>query len=302
MMEDEEEDSLFDIAIYHSPCPDGSGAAFVVDLAHTSTRPIDLLGLENGPFPVDAYRIVSGRRVIMIDISFSREEMINLNNICKKFVVLDHHKTAEETLRGLSFAQFDMNRSGCQMAWDYFFTGKVRPAFLDYIGLRDLWRHKDNEKALYFTTAMKERGLSLVTYYEYYESPELVQSMIDRGRSLIESDRIRIEAIASTATVVKYWHGYRTHIVTTGLNYSLLSDVGNYISTENQGDVVLLYKTLPEKDGVSFRYSLRSYNGVGGPDTTEISRKYGGGGHEHASGFTCQLNLQKLLEDGVYVL
>lgn len=39
-------------------------------------------------------------------------------------------------------AEFDMNRSGSQMAWDYFFPDFARPAMIDYIADRDLWRFK----------------------------------------------------------------------------------------------------------------------------------------------------------------
>jgi oligoribonuclease NrnB/cAMP/cGMP phosphodiesterase (DHH superfamily) len=75
--------------------------------------------------------------VYILDFSYDEE---TLRNLYKKVevVVLDHHKTAEKDLKDLSFAKFDMNKSGAMMAWEYFHPEKEVPLMIRYIQDRDL--------------------------------------------------------------------------------------------------------------------------------------------------------------------
>ena len=56
--------------------------------------------------------------------------------------VLDHHKTAEEELRGLPYAKFDMNKSGAMLAWEHFFPNGKPPRLVEYVQDRDLWKYE----------------------------------------------------------------------------------------------------------------------------------------------------------------
>ena len=62
-----------------------------------------------------------------------------------KIVLLDHHKSAASQWIGVEPIPnvdllFDMDRSGAQMAWDYFHPGSIQPPLIEHIGDRDLWR------------------------------------------------------------------------------------------------------------------------------------------------------------------
>ncbi len=131
-----------DLIIYHKSCPDGFCAAFV---AHQRYPEAKLLGRDHGLEP--PYEEVKDKDVLVVDFSWrTREENIVLSRLAKSFRILDHHKTAQETLSGLDFATFDMNRSGAGLAWDYLYGEnspqiiiRPRPWYVNYVEARDLW-------------------------------------------------------------------------------------------------------------------------------------------------------------------
>src|SRR6267142_5992911 len=106
-----------DICIFHGNCDDGFGAAFAV-----WKRDGDCVDYHPGIYgkaPPD----VTGMDVAIVDFSYKRSVMKDLAARAKSILVLDHHKTAEADLAGLSDecqnveVVFDMFRSGAVMAW-----------------------------------------------------------------------------------------------------------------------------------------------------------------------------------------
>lgn len=63
------------------------------------------------------------------------------------------------------------------------------------------------------------------------------------------------------------------------LPYTLTSDAGHLMATEHPSRIGVCYWDTP----AGRCFSLRSMDD--GPDVSEIAKKYGGGGHPHASGF-----------------
>lgn len=126
-----------DLIIYHKGCPDGFCAAFVAKKKYPEA---DLLGVTYGePFVVAD---VEDKEVLMVDFSFPRGMMLDIYNTARSLLVLDHHKTAEKELEGLSFARFDMLRSGAGLTWDVLFDSAPRPWYVNYVEDRDLWNWK----------------------------------------------------------------------------------------------------------------------------------------------------------------
>lgn len=130
-----------DTYIFHSPCPDGFGAAFVGRLyfeSINSDEPIDFVGMH----PNDKAPSVKGKNVLIVDISWSLEETERMYSEANSLFIIDHHHSAEKEIGHLGYVEFDMKRSGVIMAWNYFFPGMNIPTFLWYIGLKDIWQHK----------------------------------------------------------------------------------------------------------------------------------------------------------------
>ena len=118
--------------LYHANCDDGFGAAWAAR-KKLGDAAVYVPVKYGDPLPPT----VTGERVYVVDFSYPRDVLETLADRCK-VVVLDHHKTAQEDLADLPFAEFDMERSGAGMTWDYFFPGQPRPPLIDHIEDRDL--------------------------------------------------------------------------------------------------------------------------------------------------------------------
>ena len=116
------------LVIYHADCYDGFTAAWI---ARQVMPDCELFPASYGKPP--PYELARERAVYVLDFSYPREEMIELNECASALRVLDHHKTAEENCRGLAFCDFDMDRSGAGMAWDYFNSGALRPRWIERV-------------------------------------------------------------------------------------------------------------------------------------------------------------------------
>jgi len=270
------------IVIYHSPCNDGFGAAYVawkycqinkLDEPEfwpvTHTDKLDIKALEN-------------QDVLMVDIAFGRETMVEIHDKASSFLCLDHHKTAQETLQDLDFAEFDMTQSGVMLAWKYFFPDKKMPEFLYWIGLRDLWLHKkqDNVNALLFTTAFEP--VYKFTYWDlFFDSEQLIEEHLQRGYDQYYKHNAAVEDLAKSAQPAKWGsvHIMSFHIAFDGW-FKYVSDLGNFL-TKDDPELVAFMWHYREKEQ-DYKVSLRST----GFDVGTLAQTMGGGGHARAAGFT----------------
>jgi hypothetical protein len=122
------------LILFHANCTDGFTAAWVAWRAFN--RQADIHPCSYGDPPPD----VGGREVYVVDFSYPRPVLEEMAQRAAFLRVLDHHKTAEEALRGLPYCQFDMTRSGARLAWDYWHPGLPPPPLVAYVEDRDLWR------------------------------------------------------------------------------------------------------------------------------------------------------------------
>jgi hypothetical protein len=133
------------LVIYHGKCIDGFTAAWVCWRKFGDEAEY-YPGIYQEPSPD-----VAGKDVVMVDFSYKFDAMVEIVMAANSVLVLDHHKSAQEDLKGLAEAThkdkvnivFDMDRCGAGIAWDYFFSkGKQpwRPWLIDYVEDRDLWR------------------------------------------------------------------------------------------------------------------------------------------------------------------
>jgi hypothetical protein len=91
------------------------------------------------------------QNIIFIDVCPSINFIKDNAELAKSIIIIDHHKSGldmitknKELLKEYTNVTFifDMKRSGCQLAWDYFFPDIERSWIVDYVGDRDLWNWK----------------------------------------------------------------------------------------------------------------------------------------------------------------
>lgn len=285
-----------DICIYHSPCADGFGAAWAVWRRFDGVQFIPGV---YGEAPPD----VTGKDVVIVDFSYKAPILHEMAAKAATLVILDHHKTAKEDLALLPppldgdynpsvmlnwqrecnapasiHALFDMERSGAQMAWDYFFPGHPRPKLIDYVGDRDLWRFKLHRSrdiaALVFSYPY-----SFATWDELarqIESEDYFEGLADQGAAIERKHHKDIGELLAQTKRSMIIGGQSVPVA--NLPYTMASDAAGTLAK----DAPFAACYFDRHDARIF--SLRS-RGDGGADVSAIAKTYGGGGHKNAAGF-----------------
>lgn len=283
------------LCIYHGNCADGFTAAWAVRKALGDEA--DFYPGIYGQEPPD----VTDRHVVMVDFSYKRPVIDALFRKAKSVLILDHHKTAAEDLAGFHppfgpgwprhlenvyqdecencqqvYAEFDMDRSGAQLAWDFFHPEKRRPRLVDYVADRDLWR--------FMMPMSREIAAATFSYPYDFTAWGDVAAKIEDDLTRFAAEGAAIERkhhkdIAELVGVTR-----RTMRIggldmpVANLPYTLTSDAGHLMAKQDQGVAACYWDTPAGRV-----FSLRSTED--GPDVSAIAKSYGGGGHRNAAGF-----------------
>jgi oligoribonuclease NrnB/cAMP/cGMP phosphodiesterase (DHH superfamily) len=268
------------LCIFHSGCPDGYGAAWVVRQALGSDNVEFFPGVYQQP-PPD----VTGRNVVIVDFSYKRLVMDEMAKVAKSITILDHHESAGRDLATFGMSAydeattkvvFDMQRSGAGIAWDYYFPDRVRPAGINYIEDHDLWRKQ--------LTSSDEFSMGLHSYpydFEIWDSILAKPSvLINEGKAILRFYRRQVEKVKAEAydAVFPMSMNKTVKVRVANCPYIFASEVASEII----GDADFGACFFEKSDG-SWQYSLRS---LGDFNVAEIAETYGGGGHKNAAGFS----------------
>lgn len=259
-----------DLVIYHGNCYDGFTAAW---LLHREFPEAEFFPATYGDGICPK---VEGKHVLMVDFSYPREDLIDMNEQAEELIVLDHHKTAEESLRGLDFCEFDMERAGCQMAWDWLYTKQDAPRrhwLVEHVADRDLWKLE-----LPQTPAIHAYYTSVpMTFDGWQKMSQMGRDVVVKlGKAIRQSIDRYCEKVGAEALRIGTPWGETLIVNAPYLNASELAD---YLLKTTEYDWTVAW--FLRGDG-KFQYSLRSR---GEFDVSAIARTYGGGGHLNAAGF-----------------
>lgn len=271
------------LVIYHGNCADGFSAAWVCRKKFGEEADY-VAGVYQSP-PPD----VTGRRVYLVDFSYKREVVAAMVASAEKVILIDHHKTAIEDLHELpGLEQYvDLERSGATLTWDYMFPDEPRPLLLGHIEDRDLWRFK-----LPGTREIQANVFSYEYTFELWDKlmsagqVELLQMTV-AGAAIERKHHKDIAELVKVCMREMVIGGHWVPVAS--LPYTLTSDAGHfmcnpYASPQLQGEIVKPPFAACYWDTTDGRiFSLRSQDD--GMDVSEIAKRYGGGGHVHASGF-----------------
>lgn len=277
------------LCIYHGHCDDGFAAAWAVRKALGDDVEFYPGVYQKEPPPHE------GRDVIFVDFSYKRPVLDAMARAANSVLILDHHKTAQEDLADVQWAPawnewkndlhpsrasimlaaiFDMDRSGAALAWDYF-NGGPRPDFIEYVQDRDLWRkqlpHGDE-----FTIALRSYPQDFAIWDGIIERG--AQALINEGFGIQRYYRLRVEELKRSA--------YPARI---GQDYCYVSNAPYFAASEVAGELAERCEENGfgacyfEVEQSRYQYSLRSRDQF---DVSAIARKFGGGGHKNAAGFS----------------
>lgn len=262
---------------FHSNCYDGFGAAWAAWRKFGDRAKYTAVSYGNLP-----PNIPDGSQVFILDFSYPRETLIELANRMAVTVVLDHHATAQADLADLGdhsvnppaslYVEFDMNKSGAMLAWEYF-AGHVVPALVPYIQDRDLWKFE--------LPSSREVNAALRSYpFDFKVWGELnVYDLATEGVPILRHTDQMVEVMCKNV-VMREVGGYFVPVANATVYFS---EVGQRLLELFPGAPFAAYY-MDRSDGKR-QWGLRSRLDF---DCSEIARKYGGGGHKTAAGFVTE--------------
>ncbi|HDS1834351.1 TPA: hypothetical protein QEM98_000436 [Stenotrophomonas maltophilia] len=174
--------------------------------------------------------------------------------------------------RAIVYALFDMERSGAGIAWDFFHPGVARPALINHVEDRDLWR--------FALPGTREIQAAVFSYpYEFEVWDALAGARLDFLREQGEAiERKHHKDVAELVGVCRrrmVIAGYDVPVAS--LPYTLTSDAG-HLMAQGEPFAACYWDT---NEGRCF--SLRAADE--GMDVSVIAALFGGGGHAKAAGF-----------------
>lgn len=273
------------LCIYHGNCADGFGAAWVFS-RHADREHDFLAGVYQMP-PPD----VTGRDVYLVDFSYKREVVERMREQANRIVLIDHHKTAIEDLMplyesGAIEALVNLDKSGATLAWEWFHGNfSEPPQLLKHIEDRDLWR--------FALDGTREIQANVFSYpYNFNVWDELMeqdpQALIAEGRAIERKHFKDIDELLGVVTRRMVIGGYNVPIA--NLPYIHVSDAAHQLC-KGEAFAGCYWDTIKGRV-----FGLRSTDA--GVDVSEIAKRYGGGGHRNASGFTASYELARTFEVG----
>jgi oligoribonuclease NrnB/cAMP/cGMP phosphodiesterase (DHH superfamily) len=264
--------------VYHRDCFDGFCSALAAYIVNPNIEFYSACYEEPPP-----YENIKGKNVLMCDFSYKSLEIKKIIDITNKFMIIDHHKTAEEELKNIpdEYKIFNMKHCGAYLTWKYF--GHEIPKLVTLIQDQDLWT-KLYPETQELVAYLKTIPFSFEKYVELIDENNLTK-VINENKEILKCDEEEINEILKTTS---------TKITKILNDFYLVAYVNSDVHVSKLGEAMLKKYPLvnfsvishKSKSGDSIKFSLRSNEEYS--DVSEIAKIFGGGGHRNASGFTIQ--------------
>lgn len=266
------------LVLFHGGCNDGFCAAWVY--RRYVNPQTEFKAVQYNTDPPD----INDRDVVILDFSYERSLLMEMQERASSLLVLDHHETAERELEDLDFCIFARDKSGARMTWEHFFDPQSQVSaenphwLVAYTEDRDLWKWELADS--------KAVNAALTSYPRDFA---VWDKIADKG-----PEALAVEG----AAILRYqhrliWprvkhHGWTTisgfRVPITNATF-LTNEIGNALAEGHPFSAVFFIR--PDSKVV---YNLRS-KGEEAADVGSIASSYGGGGHKNAAAFT----LEKML-------
>lgn len=283
------------VIFYHANCVDGFAAAHVIerhtlrDLAQVPILVPVQYGQVETPEQFGALYgdMLKDAEVFIVDFSFPPAVMDHIAKTAQKTYWLDHHKTAFESLEfdintrydawasDNFYLTLDNSKSGAMLAWE-FVQGRnaEAPDFIKVVDDYDRWVFQypqTKDAQMYIRSHNMDRlafdSLMLMSMDE----------MAQAGGMMRQYYNAQLEAHKKRKWMDIYLRGAYGYALNADAAFS--SELGHFLA-EQSGTFGAVYQV----EGTQLKFSLRS---CGDYDVSAIAKKFGGGGHQNAAGFTC---------------
>lgn len=265
------------LVIYHANCADGFGAAFAAWKRYGDAA--DYVPMAYGQPAPDT----TGKSVYILDFSFKKEVMRQMDEQANRIVLLDHHLSAAEDLNGFQCRcgkiHFDMEKCGARLAWEHFHPEVPLPKMFKFIEDRDLWKWENPLSAGYLSALDSEsRDFSTWSKLSDQDGGEVV-AFVARGQAMLDKAESYWRSIAKRARPVSLCGV--PGLVVNGPQ-EMRDELGSHLAATS-GTFGLVWA----QDGEQVKVSLRANASF---EVLELAKKMGGGGHPAAASFYLPAN------------
>ena len=259
---------------YHAECLDGYGAAWSAwkSLGDKAQYQAVRHQMPMPEFP-------AGGVLYILDFCYPIKQLVDAAQKASKVIVLDHHISAQQAFKDYQGdipenleVFFDMQQSGCMIAWHYFQGDIEPPILLQHIEDHDLWRHQLRHTEEIMKALFLRRPISFAAFEQiqldvlYYE-----------GKILLKQHRQMVKALLNSRHAIKLNNTLGLAVNAPG---AFSSDLGHALAKKS-GTFGLTYHYHGRRQ--CYECGLRS---IGEFDVAQLAVTFGGGGHKNAAGFS----------------
>jgi oligoribonuclease NrnB/cAMP/cGMP phosphodiesterase (DHH superfamily) len=305
--------------IYHADCLDGFGAAYAAWL-HLGPD-ASYFPMHHGDFfDTEAIR---GHQLFILDFSFPPPQLEAIARLSHQTTLIDHHKTVFDDWRPYTQTTadridyqhpelplrliLDLTHAGTALAWSFFHPQTALPLPLLHIEENDLWRF-DHSTTRAFCQALRLKAFDFDLWHQTLSQAAHAdtagyRAMIEQGETLenflnTETHRLAggqltltaqlrgepidpLQALRHGIPIISNGENCWRTLYCPAINAPTLfsSKLGNLLAAQS-GTCGLTWHLTSNGE---IKASLRS---KGDFDVAEIARRYDGGGHRNAAGFT----------------
>ena len=274
--------------LYHQNCMDGTASAWSAWMFY-KTKGISPKFIEVG-YQAKIHlsdEEIKDSDIIIADFSYSESELRRVEKLAKSIIVLDHHKTSQAHLEKLSFASFDLDKSGAMLTWLHFHPGVKIPRLIQYVQDRDLWLFKlpFSKEVNAVVRSFNRVGLDMFSEFEKLsnrlEDDTEFLGIVNEGSAILKADQQNVEIVIKRSLSFVSIAGYSNIPAVNSSVYE--SEIGSrLLSLYPDAPFSAIYYDV--EGGTSVYWSLRSRSGSN-IDVGKIAGTLGGGGHPAASAF-----------------
>jgi uncharacterized protein len=277
------------IFIYHKGDLDGQACAAI---ARAANAEYELVPAEYGddlhPLLIGATKAM---HLIMADFSLPFEQMLELG-WKTNLTLIDHHwgiikqcldYASKQPLPFTTFLGDEANsKAACELVWEYFFQNQPIPMTIKLLSAWDTWHHDRFPDVGAFQMGARY-------YLPTIDNPNWRDITHPRTPDTVPFDYIRTGTVlqtwmqnSGTSRVKDYgfditFEGYKTKVVNTTSKGSQMFDE----VCDESYVLRMVFCMLPNRIWKFSIYTTRPEI-----DVSVIAKKYGGGGHKQAAGFT----------------
>ncbi len=259
------------VIIYHGDCWDGFAAAYAA-WKKFGSRAGYIAGHRDAP-----PQRIRNRRVYLLDFTYHDPEL-RLFQRTNLVTAIDHHGTTRKEVESTEDFRFDLDHSGCVLAWRYFHPGKKVPELFKYIEDLDIWALKLKGSRL-VRSFLEQHPFDFKAWDKLvrnFERPAFrVQALRDGAILRAHAERIASRAIEETAERVNFL-GYKVYAA--NVPHALVDEVGELLRRKHPPFAIMW-----RRRGDVLRVGLR---GVGRPSVAKLAERFGGGGHPGSAAFS----------------